>query len=110
MAEDPNTPIDPKARKGRSFASFLLFLTILVAILAYVGGQELTAPKKLSQDQYLYNLYTGQIERQEFRGNLITGSVADGTPDGRTPPVEAAEDGPTHHSENPNVEAGPRSA
>ena len=82
MAEDPNVPSDPNARKGKSFASFLLFLTLLVAILAYVGGQELSAPKKLSQDQYLHNLHIGRIERQEFRGNRVLGRITDGTPDG----------------------------
>ncbi|MDE0891444.1 MAG: ATP-dependent zinc metalloprotease FtsH [Planctomycetota bacterium] len=82
MAEDPNVPSDPNARKGKSFASFLLFLTLLVAILAYVGGQELSAPKKLSQDQYLHDLHLGRIERQEFRGDRVTGRITDGTPDG----------------------------
>jgi len=79
MAEDPNAPNDPKAGKSRSFASFLLIITLLVVCLAYVGGRELTAPKKLSQDQYLHHLYTGSIERQEFRGNMITGRAKDGT-------------------------------
>jgi cell division protease FtsH len=82
MAEKPNQPVDPKSRKGRSFVSFLVILTLLVASLAYVGSQEMTAPKKLSQDQYLHYLYTGKIERQEFRGKLVMGRITDGTSDG----------------------------
>ena len=82
MAEEPKAPNDPKARKSRSFVSFLVILTLLVASLAYVGSSELTAPKKLSQDQYLHYLYTGRVERQEFRGKIVAGRITDGTSDG----------------------------
>jgi cell division protease FtsH len=53
----------------------LLFLTVLVAILIAVGNDKWMPQKDLTQDQYRYYLFNGQIETQTFRGNnLIEGT------------------------------------
>lgn len=58
-----------KPRRSRPFGSFLLFLTVLVVVLVAFGGANLSAPTKLSQDEFEWFLYTGQIEQLEFAGS-----------------------------------------
>jgi cell division protease FtsH len=48
---------------------------VLVSILFAVGGK-LSKPMELTQDQFEYKLYTGQIDDQEFKGaNVIEGRL-----------------------------------
>jgi len=72
---EPKSSQADKSRRSRSFGSFLLFLLVLIAILFAVGGK-LSKPMELTQDQFEYNLYTGQIDDQEFKGsNVIEGRL-----------------------------------
>ena len=57
-----------KQRQNRSFGSFLVFLFVLIIILVVIGGEQVRQPRELTQDQYLYRLYVGDIVTQEFRG------------------------------------------
>ena len=79
--ESQQTPDPEKVKKTRSFGSFLLFLFVLIVVVAYIGSEQLAAPKELTQDDYLWYLYSGRIEKQEFRGTengstLITGTFS----------------------------------
>ena len=67
---DSQNPQGDKARKPRPFGSFLLFLTVLVVVLVAFGGANLGAPTKLTQDQFLWNLYTGQVESLKTKGEF----------------------------------------
>jgi len=79
MPETPNNQGD-KARKTRPFGSFLLFLTVLVVILIAFGGEHLGRTEPLTQDQFEWYLYTGQVEHMTFRGEKeIEGDRSDGT-------------------------------
>ena len=70
-----NDPSNERGRKNRSLGAFLLFLTVLVAILIAVGNEKFQPQQLLTQDQYKWHLYQGEIETQTFRGdNLIEGS------------------------------------
>ena len=74
----PDTQTQPpdKHRKNRGLGAFLLFLTVLIVILVTVGGDRLGKTRELTQDQYLYHLYCGQVESQVFRGaNKIEGRL-----------------------------------
>ncbi len=76
---DPKLTSPDKQKKNRSFGSFLLFLTVLVAILAYVSSREMRRPRELTQDQYLAELYLGNVDSQGFRGqNLVEGQLKSG--------------------------------
>jgi cell division protease FtsH len=68
MSDPKNSPSD-KSRKSRSFGSYALFLFVLVAVLLYMGGKN--HHTDLTQDQYEYYLYTGQIARHELNGNNV---------------------------------------
>ncbi len=68
MTESPKTDPD-KPQRTRPFGSFLLFLTVLVVVLIAFGGANLTAARKLSQDEFEWYLYTGEIAQLEFAGN-----------------------------------------
>ena len=68
MTEPQNNETD-KPQRSRPFGSFLLFLTVLVVVLVAFGGANLTAPAKLSQDEFEWFLHTGQIEQMEFSGS-----------------------------------------
>ncbi len=61
MAEN-TTPHPDKARKNRSLGAFLLFLTVLLAVLVVVGGDRWQSSRKLTQDQFEWLLYRGQID------------------------------------------------
>ncbi len=75
----PKMPPQEKGRRNRSVGSFLLFLFVLVVILVMVGKENLAGQKDLTQDEYLWQLYTGQIDEQSFRGeNLIDGKLKNG--------------------------------
>ena len=67
MSESQSTDPD-KSRPSRSLGSGLLFLFVLIVILVFVGGQTMSQPTPLTQDEYLYRLYNGEIQTQEFRG------------------------------------------
>jgi len=72
---DPKNAPSEKNRKSRSFGSYALFLFVLVAVLLFVGGSQ-HRPTELTQDQYEYYLYTGQIEKHNLEGNnLIEGEL-----------------------------------
>jgi cell division protease FtsH len=75
---DPKNAPNEKNRKSRSFGSYALFLFVLVAVLLYVGGAR-NGHIDLTQDQYEYYLYTGQIENHHLEGNnLIEGELKGG--------------------------------
>jgi cell division protease FtsH len=75
----PKTPPQEKGRRNRSVGSFLLFLFVLVVILVMVGKENLAGRKDLTQDEYLWQLYSGQVDEQAFRGeNLIDGKLENG--------------------------------
>ncbi len=67
MSESQSTDPD-KNRPSRSYGSVLLFFFVLIIILVFVGGQSMSQPTSLTQDEYLYRLYSGEILSQEFRG------------------------------------------
>jgi cell division protease FtsH len=74
MAE-PKTPPNDKSKKTRSFGSFALLLFALVALLLIFGGQHYRSRVELTQDQYEWNLYSGNIDSQELSGaNVIEGT------------------------------------
>jgi len=76
---DPKKPVDDKNKKSRSFGSFALFLLVLVAISLLWGGQRYQPRIELTQDQYEWYLYSGEVDSQEFRGtNTIEGTLEDG--------------------------------
>ena len=68
MSESP-TPQGDRTRRPRPFGPFLLFLTVLVLILVAFGSSHLRSTKDLSQDEFWWNLYTGQIESVQIKGN-----------------------------------------
>jgi len=79
MPETPKTGPE-KSRGSRSFGPPLLLFCVLVFVLLYAGGQTFNKPVELTQDQYLWYLYNGNIQRQEFQGtpqstNLVTGTL-----------------------------------
>ena len=79
MSENQN-PQSDKARRPRPFGSFLLFLTVLVVVLVAFGGANLKGPKPLTQDMYEWQLYTGNVELQKFKGqNEVEGKLRDET-------------------------------
>ncbi len=68
MPPESPTPSPDKVRKTRSFGSFMLFMFVLIVVVGYFMSNSLNRPTELSQDEYLYALYTGSIDRQEFQG------------------------------------------
>jgi ATP-dependent metalloprotease FtsH len=56
-----------RTRQSRSFGSFLLFLFVLVIVLVVFGGGSVNKPDELTQDEYLFALYAGRVESQEFQ-------------------------------------------
>ncbi|MFN0244412.1 MAG: ATP-dependent zinc metalloprotease FtsH [Planctomycetota bacterium] len=75
---DPKTGKD-KGRKSRSFGSYALFLIVLVAILLAIGGQRLRPTREMTQDQFLWELYTGGVDSLELKGgNVIEGQLKGG--------------------------------
>ena len=78
MPEPKNKENQDKARKTRSFGSFALILFVLVAIFLVWGGQRMRPRMDLTQDQFEWYLYSGDVEAQEFVGsNVIEGSLKD---------------------------------
>ncbi|MFN0245165.1 MAG: ATP-dependent zinc metalloprotease FtsH [Planctomycetota bacterium] len=65
---DPKIPPNDKSKKARSFGSYALFILVLVAVLIYMGGLKYRQPLLLTQDQFEYKLYTGEIDHQKFVG------------------------------------------
>ncbi len=79
MADNQNPPGE-KGRKSRPFGSFLLFLVVLVVVLIAFGGDTLGRSQDLSQDAFEWFLYTGRVEKLDFRGeNEIRGTLTGGT-------------------------------
>src|SRR5262245_26858553 len=73
---DPKTPPNDKTKKARSFGSYALFILVLVAVLLWIGGNQFRQPALLTQDQFEYKLYTGEIDRQTFVGaNEVEGEL-----------------------------------
>jgi len=82
---DSQNPQGDKTRRARPFGSFLLFLTVLVVVLVAFGGANLGAPKKLTQDQFLWSLYTDEIESLEIKGEFdVVGTLKGGKESFRT--------------------------
>ena len=77
MSEHP--PPQPDRQRRRSFGSFLLFLAVLMAVLFAFGDHSFRPQAELSQDQFEWALYTGEVDQQQFKGtNLIEGTLRDG--------------------------------
>ncbi|MBM3978325.1 MAG: ATP-dependent zinc metalloprotease FtsH, partial [Planctomycetes bacterium] len=79
---EPNKHSPEKGpNRARSFGPPLLLLFFLILMVMYVGsGTLLSTPQALTQDQYLWNLYNGNVARQEFKGlpqgtNAIEGAL-----------------------------------
>jgi cell division protease FtsH len=76
---DEKMPQQGGPQRSRSYGSFLLFLTILVVILFLVGKNSWAPEKSFTQDEYLWRLYTGEVESQEIKGqNQIQGKLRNG--------------------------------
>ena len=76
MADSQPSANNDKNKKNRGLGAFLLFLTILVAVLVAMGPENYRQRRELSQDEYELNLYRGNVQTQEFRGNnLIEGKL-----------------------------------
>ncbi len=76
MTEPQNNETE-KPQRSRPFGSFLLFLTILVVVLVAFGDSAFNKPTVLSQDQFGWNLYTGQVSDLKIAGaNEIKGLLA----------------------------------
>jgi len=67
MAERDNS--NDKQKKTRSLGAFLLFLTVLVAILIVLGRQSASNTVSLTQDQFEYRLYRGEIDTVNISAN-----------------------------------------
>ncbi len=77
MAEEKNSP--DKQKKSRSLGAFLLFLTVLVAILITLSRQGGDNVELLSQDQFEYHLYRGDVDTIKISANSpITGKLRSG--------------------------------
>jgi cell division protease FtsH len=69
MPEPHKNGPEKAPNKARSFGPPLLLLFFLILMVMYVGsGTLLSNPQTLSQDQYLWHLYNGNVARQEFKG------------------------------------------
>ncbi len=78
MPEPKNKENAEKTRKTRSFGSFALIVLILLAIFLLLGGQNFGKRTELTQDEFEWQLYSGNVEAQEFLGaNVIEGSLKD---------------------------------
>ena len=74
-------PPQPDRQRRRSFGSFLLFLAVLMALLFAFGDNSFRPQTELSQDQFEWALYTGEVDQQQFKGaNLIEGTLRNGQP------------------------------
>ncbi len=62
-------PSDPQTKKKPpSVGSWLLVLFVAIFLLVMIGNSSVRQEDRLSQDEYLYHLFSGRIERQNFRG------------------------------------------
>ncbi|MFT7679754.1 MAG: cell division protease FtsH [Planctomycetota bacterium] len=78
MPESP-TPQGDRDRRQRPFGPFFLFLTILVVVLVAFGSSHLQRPRKMTQDEFWWSLYTGRIENVEIKGsNEVIGVLSGG--------------------------------
>src|ERR1051326_2989276 len=78
LMSDQKTPQNDKSKKTRSFGSFALFLFVLVAIFLVYGNHTWRRRKELTQDQYEWFLYNGDVDSQEVKGpNVIEGTLKD---------------------------------
>jgi cell division protease FtsH len=66
MSETKTSETD-KNRQSR-YGPFLVLLFVLIVVLAVIGSGSVNKPEVLSQDEYLYQLHTGAVVSQEFRG------------------------------------------
>jgi cell division protease FtsH len=79
MSDTQNSQGD-KARRPRPFGPFLLFLTILVVVLVAFGSSKLQGPKPMTHDSFWNELYTGNVEFVELKGDKqIVLRLVDGT-------------------------------
>jgi cell division protease FtsH len=76
---EKKTDDQEKGRKSRSFGSFLLFLFVIILILVVVGNDTMRQVETLSQDEYLWHLYSGNVENQTLRGTAEGATVIEGT-------------------------------
>ncbi len=79
MAEQTPNPNPEKTEKNRSMGSFFIFLFILIVVLAMVGGDTLHRTEPLSQDEFLWSLHTGQIDKLEIKGTESGSNLIEGT-------------------------------
>ncbi len=78
MPEPKTKESQDKSRKSRSFGSFALIIGVLLVIFVLLGGQNFGRTIDLTQDEYEWQLYSGNVDAQEFKGSkLIEGSLKD---------------------------------
>jgi len=73
MSEKENSP--EKQKKSRSLGAFLLFLAVLIAILIALGKEHAGSTRTLTQDQFLYALNRGDVDKLEFEPTQISGRL-----------------------------------
>ena len=69
-------PPQEKSRKNRSFGSFLLFLLVLVTVLFTYGGDR-AGRTNLSQDQFWWRFYGGEVVQAKIGEQKVTGVLND---------------------------------
>ncbi len=79
MSEKKTEDPEKGRSKSRSFGSFLLFLFVVILIVIVVGNDTMRPVQTLSQDEYLYQLYSGRVEQQQFRGTSAGSTAIEGT-------------------------------
>jgi cell division protease FtsH len=73
---EPKMPPPEKSRKNRSFGSFLLFLLVLVTVLFTFQGNRFGS-KKLSQDQFWWAFYRGEVAEVNIGEQAVSGKLKD---------------------------------
>ena len=77
---DAQNPQGDRTRRPRPFGSFLLFLTVLVVVLVAFGGANFSRPTELTQDQFEWELYKGEVVGLIIKGaNEVVGELRGGT-------------------------------
>jgi cell division protease FtsH len=78
LMSEPKMPPPEKNRKNRSFGSFLLFLLVLVTVLFTFRGDHF-GRKKLSQDQFWWSFYRGEVAEVNIGEQAISGKLTNDT-------------------------------
>ncbi|MEO0652021.1 MAG: ATP-dependent zinc metalloprotease FtsH, partial [Planctomycetota bacterium] len=74
---DTNGNENERNRQSR-YGPFLVFFFVLIIILVIVGNGSAGQRQTLSQDEYLYQLYTGAVVQQTFKGTSEGSNAIEG--------------------------------